>query len=79
MKKSYKYYKLGYDYYQSILENQSRDEAFETTKKICIDVIGTPYMNPIYKESCIFGAEHIRDKKDKISLDLFLSSPIHLK
>ena len=79
MKRSYKYYKLGYDYSQTIVDDKSGEMAFEIAKKMCVDVVGTPYMNTIYKESCIFGAEDVRDRIEKRDLDSFLNSPIHIK
>jgi len=76
LKRSYKYYKLGFDYYKSLLSDNKK-KAYNDSTKMCIDVIGTPYMNSIYKDSCLFGVKDSNNDKEKISLEKFLNSPIH--
>jgi hypothetical protein len=76
LKRSYKYYKLGFDYYHSLLEN-GKKKAYVDAKKMCVDVVGSPYMNSIYKKSCLLGVEDGSSKRDKISLEEFFGSSIH--
>lgn len=70
LKNSYKYYNLGYDYYKTI-------NNLKKSREVCIDVVGTPYMNPIYKDSCLLGVEDSEANRDKMKLESFLNSSIH--
>ena len=76
LKRSYKYYKLGFDYYYTLLDG-GKKVAFDSAKRMCIDVVGSPYMNTIYKDSCLFGVEDANGGRDKLSLEGFLDSPLH--
>lgn len=81
LKRCFNYYKLGYDYSKSILPDfaNSSKKAFEETKKMCIDTVGTPYMDSLYKDSCIYGATEAKEEKIKLDFDTFLNSFIHDK
>ncbi len=76
LKRSYKYYKLGFDYYRSLLDDD-KIVALDIANKMCVDVVGSPYMNAIYKKSCLLGVEDSDKNRDKISFEDFLNSPIH--
>ena len=67
LKRYYKYYKLGFDYYQSLSDN-GKKVAYNSAKKMCVDVVGSPYMNSIYKDSCLLGVDDANSDKEKILL-----------
>jgi len=46
---------------------------------MCIDTVGTPYMDSLYKDSCIYGATEAKEEKIKLDFDTFLNSFIHDK
>ncbi len=80
LKRYHTYYKLGYEYSKSLLkDNISRDKVLNSTKEMCIDTVGSPYMDSKYKNSCIYGARDAVDNKKEIDLSTFLTTYIHEK
>ena len=79
LKRYYNYYSLGFDYSNSILSEveNNKDKAFTQTQQMCIDTIGSPYLDKLYKESCLYGAKDARKKTAKIAYKNFLKSYIH--
>ena len=71
--KYYAYYKLGYKYLKNILEDtKDREEALKNTKKMCIETVGSPYMDSKYKGSCIYGAKEAFGGNRELDLENFL-------
>ncbi len=80
LKRYYTYYLLGYKYSKTILNDvNSKQIALSNTKQMCIDTLGSAYMDSKFKGSCIFGATDAMSGKVKIDLKTFLSSYIHEK
>ncbi len=80
LKRYYTYYLLGYKYSKSILNDvKSKHIALANSKQMCIDTLGSAYMDSKFKGSCIFGATNAMSGKTKIDLKTFLSSYIHEK
>ena len=80
LKRYYTYYLLGYKYSKSILNDvDSKQIALSNSKRMCIDTLGSAYMDSKFKGSCIFGATNAMSGKAKIDLKTFLNSYIHEK
>lgn len=79
LKRYYNYYNFGFDYSKSILNDvdNNQTKALVQTQKMCLDTIGSPYLDKLYKESCIYGAKDARQKTAKIAYENFLESYIH--
>lgn len=79
LKRYYNYYNFGFDYSKSILNDVDNNatKALTLTKQMCTDTIGSPYLDKLYKESCIFGAQDAKNKTTKIAYENFLKSYIH--
>jgi len=76
IKMYYTYYKLGYEYYQSILKSD-KTLALKKAKQMCIETIGSIYSDSKYKGSCIYGIQEAQKGQKEIDLKIFLSSRIH--
>ncbi len=76
LKMYYTYYKLGYEYYQSILKN-NKNIALQRAKQMCIETVGSVYMDSKYRGSCIYGVKKALNGEKEIGLDNFLSTRIH--
>jgi len=79
LRRYYTYYKLGYEYFQSILEENDKNRAIEKAKQMCIDTVGSIYTDSKYKNSCIYGVKEAQKGEKEIDLDSFLSTRIHEK
>ncbi len=80
LKRYYTYYLLGYKYSKSILNDvDSKQIALSNSKQMCINTLGSAYMDSKFKGSCIFGATNAMSGKAKIDLKTFLNSYIHEK
>ncbi len=80
LKRYYTYYLLGYKYSMSILNDvNSREVALKNGKQMCIDTLGSAYMDSKFKGACILGVTNAMSGKAKIDLKTFLNSYIHEK
>ena len=80
LKRYYTYYLLGYKYSKTILNDvKSKQIALSNSKQMCIDTLGSAYMDSKFKGSCIFGVTNAMSGKAKIDLKTFLTSYIHEK
>ena len=78
LRRYYTYYKLGYEYFQSIVKDD-KNIAIKKAEQMCIDTVGSIYSDSKYKGSCIYGVKEALKGEKEIDLDSFLSSRIHEK
>jgi len=75
LKRYYNYYTLGFEYSTSISKN--KEIAFKETQQMCTDTVGSPYLDNLYKESCLYGAKDAKNRGSKMKYEIFLTDYIH--